>query len=87
MKAKQYLQDNFQYMREHWNENPHINDEWIAETMETFAKKQNEELIKLLKEAKETLELIVKKSWDKEMPESVIDECRMTVTQINELCS
>ena len=41
MTAKEFLQSRHPYMRKHWNENEVINDEWIVQEMEQYAKEQN----------------------------------------------
>ena len=40
MTAKEFLQSRHPYMRKHWNENEVINDEWIVQEMEQYAKEQ-----------------------------------------------
>ena len=40
MKAKKFLQNRHPYMKKHWNENEVIDDDWIVQEMEQYAKEQ-----------------------------------------------
>ena len=46
MTAKEFLQSRHPYMRKHWNENEVINDEWIVQEMEQYAKEQAVEFVR-----------------------------------------
>ena len=40
MSAKKWLQSKYPYMMNHWNENEHIDDNWIAKQMEQYHREQ-----------------------------------------------
>ena len=38
--AKKWLQNKYPYMKNHWNEHEHIDDNWVAKQMEQYHKEQ-----------------------------------------------
>ena len=44
MTAKEYLQKKYEWHKKHWNEHEYIDDNWMAQEMEAYAKERIEAL-------------------------------------------